>query len=118
MGIGTSLRSVSHPDVFAPEKRLMESAALPKSGAYAAGQGAVLAKNRKCVLRGMPMLDFAPQRQPVADQLRRGRHREPRRLVGGRRGPGGGGLIDRRWIAKSASLARDQDLPAFHGELV
>jgi selenide,water dikinase len=60
--VDASLRSVSHPDVFAAgDNASMEGRKLPKSGVYAVRQGPVLAENLKRVVRGMPMLDFRPQ---------------------------------------------------------
>jgi selenide,water dikinase len=40
----------------------LEGSAVPKSGVYAVRQGAVLAENLKRVVRGMPMLDYVPQK--------------------------------------------------------
>jgi selenide,water dikinase len=61
--VDPSLRSVSHPDVFAAgDNASLEGAALPKSGVYAVRQAPVLAENLKRVLRGMPMLDYLPQK--------------------------------------------------------
>ena len=60
--IDPSLRSVSHPDVFAAgDTASLEGAALPKSGVYAVRQAPVLAENLKRVVRGMAMLDYTPQ---------------------------------------------------------
>jgi len=60
--VDASLRSVSHPDVFAAgDNAALEGAALPKSGVYAVRQGPVLAENLKRVVRGMQMLDYRPQ---------------------------------------------------------
>ena len=57
------LRSISHPHVFAAgDNASLHGAALPKSGVYAVRQGAVLAENLKRVVRGMPMLDYVPQK--------------------------------------------------------
>jgi selenide,water dikinase len=61
--VDASLRSVSHPDVFAAgDNASLEGSAVPKSGVYAVRQGAVLAENLKRVVRGMPMLDYVPQK--------------------------------------------------------
>jgi selenide,water dikinase len=60
--VDASLRSVSHPDVFAAgDNASLQGQNLPKSGVYAVRQGPVLAENLKRVVRGMPMLDFRPQ---------------------------------------------------------
>ena len=60
--VDPSLRSVSHPDVFAAgDCASLEGTELPKSGVYAVKQGAVLARNLKRVVRGMTMLDYTPQ---------------------------------------------------------
>jgi selenide,water dikinase len=60
--VDASLRSVSHPDVFAAgDTASLEGAMLPKSGVYAVRQGAVLAENLKRIVRGMPMIDYVPQ---------------------------------------------------------
>jgi selenide,water dikinase len=61
------LRSVSHPDVFAAgDSASLEGANVPKSGVYAVRQGAVLAENLKRAVRGMPMLDYVPQRDSLS----------------------------------------------------
>ena len=65
--VDASLRSVSHPDVFAAgDCATMQGRSLPKSGVYAVRQGPVLAENLTRVVRGMPMLDYAPQRESLA----------------------------------------------------
>jgi selenide,water dikinase len=65
--VDASLRSVSHPDVFAAgDTASLEGIALPKSGVYAVREGAVLAENLKGVVRGLPMRDFAPQKSSLA----------------------------------------------------
>jgi selenide,water dikinase len=65
--VDASLRSVSHPDVFAAgDNASLEGAALPKSGVYAVRQGAVLAENLKRVVRGMAMLDYVPQKASLS----------------------------------------------------
>jgi len=61
--VDPSLRSVSHPDVFAAgDTASLEGADLPKSGVYAIRQAPVLAENLKRAVRGMPMLDYVPQK--------------------------------------------------------
>ena len=65
--VDASLRSVSHPDVFAAgDNAALEGETLPKAGVIAVRQGAVLARNLKRVLRGMAMLDYAPQKVSLA----------------------------------------------------
>jgi selenide,water dikinase len=65
--VDASLRSVSYPDVFAAgDNASLEGAALPKSGVYAVRQGAVLAENLKRIVRGMPMLDYVPQKASLS----------------------------------------------------
>jgi selenide,water dikinase len=60
--VDASLRSVSHPDIFAAgDNASLEGATLPKSGVYAVRQAPVLAANLKRVVRGLPMLDYVPQ---------------------------------------------------------
>ncbi len=62
VNVDPSLRSVSHPDVFAAgDTASLFGAVLPKSGVYAVRQAPVLAENLKRVVRGMPMLDYVPQ---------------------------------------------------------
>jgi len=65
--VDPGLRSVSHPDVFAAgDTASLEGAALPKSGVYAVRQAPVLAANLKRVVRGMPMLDYVPQKASLS----------------------------------------------------
>ncbi len=65
--VDPSLRSVSHPDVFAAgDTASLEGAALPKSGVYAVRQAPVLAENLKRAVRGLPMLDYAPQKASLS----------------------------------------------------
>jgi selenide,water dikinase len=65
--VDAALRSVSHPDIFAAgDNASLEGADLPKSGVYAVRQGEVLAENLKRVVRGMPMLDYVPQRHSLS----------------------------------------------------
>lgn len=65
--VDAALRSVSHPDVFAAgDCASLEGQPLPKSGVYAVRQAPVLAGNLMRVVRGMPMLDYRPQRESLA----------------------------------------------------
>ena len=64
--VDAALRSVSHPDVFAAgDCASLEGRPLPKSGVYAVRQAPVLARNLKRVVRGLPMLDYLPQRESL-----------------------------------------------------
>jgi len=57
--VDASLRSVSHPDVFAAgDSATLEGIPAPKSGVFAIRQAAVLVENLKRVLRGRAMLDY------------------------------------------------------------
>jgi selenide,water dikinase len=65
--VDACLRSVSHPDVFAAgDTASMLDTPVPKSGVYAVRQGAVLADNLGRALRGMPMLDYVPQKASLS----------------------------------------------------
>jgi len=65
--VDPSLRSISHPDVFAAgDTASLDGAALPKSGVYAVRQAPVLAENLKRVVRGMPMIDYVPQKTSLS----------------------------------------------------
>jgi selenide,water dikinase len=65
--VDPGLRSVSHPDVFAAgDTASLEGAAVPKSGVYAVRQAPVLAENLQRVVRGLPMLDYLPQKTSLA----------------------------------------------------
>jgi selenide,water dikinase len=60
--VDASLRSVSHPQVFAAgDCATLAAAPHPRSGVYAVRHGAVLAENLMRVVRGMPPIDYAPQ---------------------------------------------------------
>jgi len=65
--VDASLRSVSHPDVFAAgDTASIEGRAVPKSGVYAVRQGEVLAANLQNAVRGLPMRDYQPQVESLA----------------------------------------------------
>jgi selenide,water dikinase len=104
--VDASLRSVSHPDVFAAgDNASLEGRKLPKSGVYAVRQGPVLAENLKRVVRGMPMLDFNPQ--PASLSLISCGAKYAIASRGGWSAEGRWAWrwkdwIDRRWIAKFA----------------
>jgi selenide, water dikinase len=102
--VDASLRSVSHPDIFAAgDTASLEGADLPKSGVYAVRQAPVLAENLKRVVRGMAMLDYRPQRDSLSLLSCGGRY-----AIAGRGGWSAEGRwawrwkdwLDRRWIRK------------------
>ena len=98
------LRSLSHADVFAAgDSASLQSANVPKSGVYAVRQGAVLAENLKRAVRGMPMLDYVPQKDSLSLISCGGKY-----AIASRGGWSAEGrwvwwwkdLLDRRWISK------------------
>lgn len=102
--VDPSLRSVSHPDVFAAgDTASLEGRQLPKSGVYAVKQGAVLAENLTRVVRGQAMLDYVPQAKSLALISCGDRY-----AIAGRDGWSAEGRwawwwkdwLDRRWIAR------------------
>ena len=63
IAIDDSLRSTSHPEVFAAgDVASMANFSLPKSGVYAVRQGKYLAENLRRVIAGTPLLRYRPQR--------------------------------------------------------
>ncbi len=65
--VDVSLRSVSHPDVFAAgDTASVEGLSITRSGVYAVRQAAVLAENLKRIVRGAPMLDYAHREANLA----------------------------------------------------
>jgi selenide,water dikinase len=65
--VDASLRSVSHPAVFAAgDCAAMEGAARPKAGVWAVRAGAPLFDNLVPAARGTPLMPWAPQRHALA----------------------------------------------------
>jgi len=65
--VDTSLRSVSHAEVFAAgDCASILGHAHPKSGVYAVRHAPVLAANLKAALRGHTLREYAPQRRQLA----------------------------------------------------
>jgi len=64
--VDASLRSVSHPQVFAAgDCASLAAAPHPRSGVYAVRHGAVLAENLMRVVRGQPLAAYEPQRRSL-----------------------------------------------------
>ena len=65
--VDETLRSLSHPQVFAAgDCATLLGAALPKSGVYAVRQGAVLARNLRRAAEDRPLESYSPQRISLA----------------------------------------------------
>jgi selenide,water dikinase len=65
--INRTLRSVSHPFVFAAgDCAALEGAPRPKAGVWAVRAGAVLAPNLRRAVRGKPLKRWHPQREALA----------------------------------------------------
>lgn len=65
--VDASLRSVSHPGVFAAgDAATLRDAPHPKSGVYAVRHAPVLLENLRRTLRGVPTLSYGPQRNQLA----------------------------------------------------
>lgn len=72
--IDSTLRSVSHPDVFATGDCASWEDALPKAGVYAVRMGPVLAHNLRAVIGGMSLQLYRPQRRYLVLVGTGGRH--------------------------------------------
>lgn len=67
IAIDETLRSTSHPDVFAAgDVASMTSHPRPKSGVYAVRQGPPLTRNLRAALAGTPPVRYRPQRRALA----------------------------------------------------
>ncbi len=65
--IDATLRSLSHPEVFATgDVAGMVDAPRPKSGVYAVRQGPPLHDNLRCALRNEPLREYRPQARALA----------------------------------------------------
>ena len=100
--VDATLRSVSHPEVFAAgDTASLERTSVPKSGVYAVREGAVLAENLTRVVRGQPLTRYEPQKKSLVLLSCGGRH-----AIAARGGWSAEGAwawrwkdwIDRRWI--------------------
>lgn len=61
--VGSDLRSLSHPDIFASGDCCAFDPALPKAGVYAVRMGPVLAHNLRAVLEERALQAYRPQRR-------------------------------------------------------
>jgi selenide,water dikinase len=107
--VDDSLRSVSHPYIFAAgDVASMDSHDLPKAGVYAVRQGPYLAENLRRAATGAPLKTYNPQGQALALITTGERHAIAARGPFALEGDwvwGWKDWIDRRWMAKY------QDLP-------
>jgi selenide,water dikinase len=75
VAVDSSLRSLSHPDVFAAgDSATLLAAPTPKSGVYAVRQGPLLALNLRRALAGEALAQFRAQRRALALISAGGRH--------------------------------------------
>ena len=64
--VDATLRSVSHPEVFAAgDCATLQGRPVPRSGVYAVRQGETLAQNFRHLVRGEPLADYRPQRHAL-----------------------------------------------------
>jgi pyridine nucleotide-disulfide oxidoreductase family protein len=66
VAVDATLRSTSHPAVFAVGDCAGFSPALPKAGVYAVRMGPLLARNLRATLAGTPLQPYRPQRAALA----------------------------------------------------
>lgn len=102
--VDASLRSVSHPGVFAAgDAATLRDAPHPKSGVFAVRHARVLLENLRRTLRGEPALSYEPQRNQLALISCGGKY-----AIASRGGWSAEGewawrwkdWLDRRWIAR------------------
>jgi selenide,water dikinase len=73
--VDASLRSLSHPEVFAAgDVASLAGHALPKAGVYAVRQGPLLTRNLLRAAAGAPLLQYRPQRHVLMLVSTGGRH--------------------------------------------
>ncbi len=66
LAVGSTLQSLSHPEVFAAgDVAALTHAPRPKSGVYAVRAGRILAKNLSAWIRGRSLRRFRPQRRAL-----------------------------------------------------
>jgi selenide,water dikinase len=64
--VDDTLRSVSHPDIFAAgDCATLQPQPVPKSGVYSLREGQTLAQSLRCLVSGMPLPAYRPQRHAL-----------------------------------------------------